>query len=83
VTLTEVVATHEVVVEQGRIAASRATAASPSRRPFCVIWQLRDGRIYDVTSTRHLCAERSGWRRTSRTRRLSGSRRAQPKLAVL
>jgi ketosteroid isomerase-like protein len=48
VTLTEVVATHEVVVEQGTYRGVARDSRIPFEAPFCVIWQLRDGRIYDV-----------------------------------
>jgi ketosteroid isomerase-like protein len=48
VTLTEVVATHEIVVEQGTYRGVARESQIPFEAPFCVIWQLRDGRIYDV-----------------------------------
>ena len=48
VTLTEVVATHQVVVEQGTYRGVARESQIPFEATFCVIWQLRDGRIYDV-----------------------------------
>ena len=48
VTLTEVVATTDVVVEQGSYQGVARESLIPFEARFCVIWRLRDGRIYDV-----------------------------------
>jgi ketosteroid isomerase-like protein len=49
VTLTEVVATHDVVVEQGTYRGIARESQISFEAPFCVIWQLRDGGIYEVS----------------------------------
>jgi ketosteroid isomerase-like protein len=48
VTLTEVVSTSEVVVEQGVYRGTARESRIEFEAPFCVVWQLRDGRVYDV-----------------------------------
>jgi ketosteroid isomerase-like protein len=48
VTLTEVVSTREVVVEQGTYRGMARESGIEFEAPFCVVWQLRDGRVYEV-----------------------------------
>jgi ketosteroid isomerase-like protein len=49
VTLTEVVSTHDTVVEQGTYRGVARESSIPFEVQFCVVWHLRDGRIHDVT----------------------------------
>jgi ketosteroid isomerase-like protein len=49
VTLTEVVATTDTVVEHGTYRGVARESQIPFEVAFCVIWHLRDGRIYEVT----------------------------------
>ena len=49
VSLTEVVATNDVVVEQGTYRGVARESMIPFEARFCVVWQLRDGRVYEVT----------------------------------
>jgi ketosteroid isomerase-like protein len=48
-TLTEVVSTHEIVVEQGSYRGVARESQIPFEVGFCVIWHLRDGRVVEVT----------------------------------
>jgi ketosteroid isomerase-like protein len=49
VTLTEVVATTDTVVEHGTYRGVARESQIPFEVAFCVIWHLRDGRVYEVT----------------------------------
>jgi ketosteroid isomerase-like protein len=48
VTLTEVVATTDTVVEHGTYRGTARETQISFEVAFCVIWQLRDGRVYEV-----------------------------------
>jgi|1186.fasta_scaffold1031292_1 ketosteroid isomerase-like protein len=48
VTLTEAVATTDTVVEHGTYRGVARDTQIPFEVAFCVIWQLRDGRVYEV-----------------------------------
>jgi ketosteroid isomerase-like protein len=48
VTLSEVIATAEVVVEHGVYRGTARESQIEFEAPFCVVWHLRDGRVYEV-----------------------------------